>query len=60
MLVWVGDRTAPLATGKLPDDVHTLPAPPGVPVLREVTNPWEAIAAAPDRLLRLPPPRPPA
>ncbi|MEU7909463.1 hypothetical protein [Microbispora bryophytorum] len=52
---WVRDWTAPLvaATRKLLHDVHTLPAPSGVPVLREASNPWETIAADPARLLRM-------
>ncbi|MEU8175203.1 hypothetical protein AB0C14_20175 [Microbispora hainanensis] len=52
---WVSEWTAPLiaATRNLLHEVHTLPAPSGVPVLREVANPWEAIAADPARLLRM-------
>lgn len=41
------------ATRTLLHDLHTLPAPSGVPVLREMFNPWEAIAADPARLLRM-------
>ena len=35
------------------DQLHALPAPPGVPVLGAVANPWDAIAADPRRLLLL-------
>jgi uncharacterized protein (TIGR02569 family) len=52
---WVRDWTPRLidATAKLLRDVHTLPAPPGVPVLGAMPNPWVAIAADPNRLLRM-------
>jgi uncharacterized protein (TIGR02569 family) len=52
---WVRDWTPHLvdATRTLLHDVHTLPAPPGVPLLGAMPNPWEAIAADPTRLLRM-------
>ncbi|GAA4582320.1 hypothetical protein GCM10023194_16700 [Planotetraspora phitsanulokensis] len=52
---WLREWTPGLveATRKLLHDVHLLPAPPGVPVLRARPNPWEAIAADPARLLRM-------
>ncbi|SDL74316.1 hypothetical protein [Nonomuraea jiangxiensis] len=52
---WVRRWTPPLveATRKLLDDLHELPAPPGVPRLETTANPWEAIAADPARLLRM-------
>jgi uncharacterized protein (TIGR02569 family) len=51
---WVRGWTSALveATRTLLHDVHTLPAPSGVPVLGAVPNPWDAIAADPTRLLR--------
>jgi aminoglycoside phosphotransferase (APT) family kinase protein len=52
---WVREWTPDLvdATRTLLADVHALPAPPGVPVLGTMPNPWEAIAADPNRLLRM-------
>lgn len=52
---WVRDWTPGLveATRSLLHQVHTLPAPPDVPALGTVANPWRAIAADPDRLLRM-------
>lgn len=52
---WVRDWTSHIveATRRLLHDVHVLPAPPGVPVLGAVPNPWETIAADPSRLLRM-------
>ncbi|GAA4555505.1 hypothetical protein [Planotetraspora kaengkrachanensis] len=52
---WVREWTPGLvsATRKLLHDVHLLPVPPGVPVLRATPNPWDAIAADPARLLRM-------
>jgi hypothetical protein len=52
---WLRGWTPPLvaATRKLLHDVHTLPVPPGVPVLRATSNPWEAIADDPACLLRM-------
>jgi aminoglycoside phosphotransferase (APT) family kinase protein len=52
---WVRDWTPGLieATRALLDRVHALPAPLGVPLLGAMANPWEAIAAEPDRLLRM-------
>ncbi|GII54467.1 hypothetical protein Pth03_28560 [Planotetraspora thailandica] len=52
---WLCEWTPSLvaATRKLLHDVHMLPVPPGVPVLRARPNPWEAIAADPARLLRM-------
>jgi uncharacterized protein (TIGR02569 family) len=52
---WVRGWTSHLieATRTLLDDVHALPAPPGVPVLDAMPNPWDAIAADPTRLLRM-------
>jgi uncharacterized protein (TIGR02569 family) len=41
------------ATRALLHDVHTAPAPPGVPVLGTVPNPWDAIAVDPACLLRM-------
>lgn len=52
---WVRGWTSPLveATRALLHEVHTLPAPAGVPVLGAMPNPWDAIAADPTRLLRM-------
>ncbi|ETK35987.1 TIGR02569 family protein [Microbispora sp. ATCC PTA-5024] len=51
---WLREWTPGLvaATRELLHEVHALPAPPGVPVLRAGPNPWEAVAADPARLLR--------
>ncbi|MBP2706723.1 TIGR02569 family protein [Microbispora sp. RL4-1S] len=52
---WLREWTPGLvaATRELLHEVHMLPAPPGVPVLRAKPNPWEAVAADPARLLRM-------
>ncbi len=41
------------ATRALLHDVHTSPAPQGIPVLGAMPNPWEVIAADRNRLLRM-------
>jgi hypothetical protein len=52
---WVGEWTPHLveATHRLLDHVHGLRAPEGVPRLGVIPNPWDALAADPQRLLRL-------
>lgn len=52
---WVRDWTPDLveATRTLMHEVHTLPAPPGVPTLDAMPNPWDTITADPGRLLRM-------
>jgi len=52
---WVRGWTPDLveATQTLLHDVHARPAPPGVPALGAMPNPWEAIAADQKRLLRM-------
>lgn len=52
---WVRDWTPDLveATRTVLHDVHALPAPPGVPALGAMPNPWEVIATDPVRLLRM-------
>ena len=52
---WVRHWTPQLiaATHALLRKVHALPAPPGVPILEAVPNPWEAITADPARMLRM-------
>lgn len=52
---WVRDWTPHLveATRTLLGRVHTVPAPPGVPVLVASANPWDAVRADPRRLLRM-------
>ena len=52
---WVEDWSPELseATRSLLHEVHSLPAPAGVPRMGAAANPWTAIAADPARLLRL-------
>ncbi len=52
---WVRDWTPQLVTTTraLLHEIHALPAPPGVPRLGAVPNPWDVIAADPARLLRM-------
>jgi uncharacterized protein (TIGR02569 family) len=52
---WVREWTPDLvdATRDLLHEVHSVPAPPGVPRLGPAYNPWTAIAADPVRLLRM-------
>ena len=52
---WVEDWNPELieATRSLLHEVHSLPAPAGVPRIGAAANPWTAIAADPARLLRL-------
>jgi uncharacterized protein (TIGR02569 family) len=52
---WAPEWTPPVveATRRLLHEVHRLPPPAGVPRLGPAFNPWTAIAADPQRLLRL-------